>query len=104
MRFKAPTNRRQLKSFLGFVNYYKKHWRRRSHILEPLTRLTSSKVKFEWTEEQQKAFRTIKNVMAKKILLSYPDFSKPFHIYTDASDKQLGGIIVQDDKPTSLLI
>ena len=102
LKFKAPTNRRQLKSFLGFVNYYKKHWRRRSHILEPLTRLTSSKVKFEWTEEQQKAFKTIKNVMAKKILLSYPDFSKPFHIYTDASDKQLGGIIVQDDKPIAL--
>jgi hypothetical protein len=32
-------------------------------------------------------------------MLTLPDFSKPFHIYTDASDKQLGAVITQDEKP-----
>jgi hypothetical protein len=32
-------------------------------------------------------------------MLSFPDFSKEFHVYTDASDYQLGGVIMQDDKP-----
>jgi hypothetical protein len=34
-------------------------------------------------------------------MLTFPDFSKPFHIYTDASDTQLGAAITQDDKPIS---
>ena len=33
------------------------------------------------------------------MLLAYPDFDKPFHIYTDASDHQLGAVIMQDKKP-----
>jgi hypothetical protein len=35
-------------------------------------------------------------------MLTFPDFSKPFHIYTDASDKQLGAVITQDEKPIAL--
>ena len=37
--------------------------------------------------------------MSKETTLAYPDFTKPFHIYTDASNTQLGGVIMQDDKP-----
>ena len=37
--------------------------------------------------------------MARKVLLNYPDFSKPFDIFTDASDYQLGGVITQDGMP-----
>jgi hypothetical protein len=32
-------------------------------------------------------------------MLTFPYFSKPFHIYIDASDKQLGAVITQDEKP-----
>jgi hypothetical protein len=95
----APTNKKQLRHFLGMVNFYRDMWRQRSHILAPLTKLTSNKAIFEWTDEQQEAFEEIKRVMCQKTMLSFPDFSKEFHVYTVASDYQLGGVIMQDDKP-----
>jgi hypothetical protein len=63
-----------------------------------LTSLTSSKVKFEWHSSHQQAFEKIKKVIGTEILLCYPDFNKPvlFHLYTDASDHQLGAVIIQD--------
>jgi hypothetical protein len=67
-----------------------------------LTSLTSSKVKFEWRSSYQQAFDKIKKVIGTEIqvLLCYPDFNRPvvFHLYTDASDHQLGAVIMQDKK------
>jgi hypothetical protein len=65
-----------------------------------LTSLTSSKVKFEWRSSHKQAFDKIKKVIVTEIqvLLCYPDFNKPFHLYTDASDHQLGAVIMQDKK------
>jgi hypothetical protein len=40
----------------------------------------------------------MKKTICREVLLTFPDFSKHFHIYTDASDKQLGAVITQDDK------
>jgi hypothetical protein len=67
----------------------------------PLTSVTSSKVKFEWHSSHQQAFDKIKKFIGKEVLLCYPDFNKPviFHFYTDASDYQLGAVIMQDKKP-----
>ncbi len=42
---------------------------------------------------------TIKATIIKKVVLAYPDFSKPFEIYTDASTKQLGAVITQENRP-----
>jgi hypothetical protein len=33
----------------------------------------------------------------REVMLTFPDLSKPFHIYTDASDKQLGAVITRDE-------
>jgi hypothetical protein len=74
-------------------------WKGRSHVLAPLTELASKKKPFQWKEGQQKAFELIKKIMSRETLLSFPDFSKPFHIYADASDYQLGSTIMQDGKP-----
>ncbi len=94
-----PTTKRQLRRFLGMVNYYRDMWRRRSHILTPLTALSSKSIKWKWTEECQEAFDTIKRVITKETLLAFPDFEKEFHVYTDSSDFQLGAVIMQEGKP-----
>lgn len=94
-----PTNRKELRSFIGLVNYYRDMWIRRSDILAPLARLTSKTVKWNWTAECSDAFRKMKKVLSKEVLLAYPDFSKTFVIHTDASHSQLGAVISQDNKP-----
>jgi hypothetical protein len=60
--------------------------------------MTSKNIKFNWMVEHQKAFENIKKIICKEVMLTFPDFYKPFHIYTDASDKQLGAVITQDEK------
>ena len=54
---------------------------------------------FKWTLEWDTAFQEIKKIIAKEVLLAYPDFSKKITIYTDASDLQLGAVIMQEGKP-----
>ena len=94
-----PRNLKELRSFLGMVNYYRDVWMRRSHILAPLNRLVKKDVKWNWTDVEQRAFDNIKRVMSKETLLHYPDFNKEFEIHTDASLRQIGAVISQNGKP-----
>ena len=94
-----PTTRKQLRRFIGLINFYRDMWIHRSDLLSPLTALTSKSIPFKWTDIEQKAFEMIKKVISREVLLTYPDFSKEFHIYTDASKVQLGAVISQDSKP-----
>ena len=99
LKIEAPKTRKELRQFIGIVNHYRNMWFRRSELLAPLARLALSKVKFEWHPTHQQAFEKIKKVIGTEVLLSYPDSNKPFQIYTDASDHQLGAVIMQDTKP-----
>jgi hypothetical protein len=49
--------------------------------------------------EQHQAFQWIRNTIARQVLLKYPDFTKPFDIFTNASDYQLGAVISQEGWP-----
>ena len=95
----TPKTKKQLRSFIGIINYYRDMWVRRSEILAPLTNLTSKDAKWEWTDVHQQAFDKIKKLVSKETLLSFPDFSKRFDIHTDASHTQLGAVISQNNKP-----
>ena len=45
-----PTSQKEVRNFIGAVNYYRNMWEIRSHTLAPLTKITPSKVKFKWTK------------------------------------------------------
>ena len=98
-RIMPPKTKRQLRRFLGMVNYYRDMWKRRSHVLAPLTALSSQKSKWKWTDEHQQAFEEAKQMVLRETILNYPDFTKTFHIFTDASAYQLGSVIMQRQKP-----
>jgi hypothetical protein len=97
----APKTRKALRRFIGMVNYYRDMWCRCSGLLAPRPSMTSKNLKFEWREEHKHSFENVKKIIFREVMLTYPDFSKPFHFYTDASDTQLGAVITQDDKPIS---
>ena len=98
-RIAEPTNKKQLRGFIGIVNYYRDMWIRRSHVLAPLAKLTSKTAKWEWGPVERKAFNDMKKIICREVMLAFPDFSKPFVIHTDASHTQLGAVISQDEKP-----
>jgi RNase H-like domain found in reverse transcriptase/Integrase zinc binding domain len=74
-------------------------WIRRSDVLAPLSRLLSKDNPWTWTKVEATAFAQIKQIIAKHVLLSHPNFNKPFEIHTDASKYQLRAVILQDSKP-----
>jgi hypothetical protein len=64
------------------------------------TRMNKTKKRpWRWDPIHQQAFDNVKAAIAKETVLAYPDFLKPFEIYTDASSTQLGAVITQDDRP-----
>ena len=102
LKLEPPKNAKELRAFIGAINYYRDMWPRRAHILAPLTDATgrytdkTKKVKFLWTEPMDKAFKKMKVLLACDTMTFYPDHNKPFRIYTDASDYQMGGCIMQE--------
>jgi hypothetical protein len=112
LAIKWPTGVKQLRHFLGMVQYYRDLWARRSDMLAPLTSLVgecgqnkttkakgTKKVPWHWDEVHQRALNHVKATIAKDVVLVYPDYSKVFEIYTDAFSKQLGAVITQDNRP-----
>ncbi len=112
LTIKPPTGVKQLRHFLGMVQYYRDLWARRSDMLAPLISLVgecgqtkstrakgTKKVPWYWDEVHQRAFDHVKATITKDVVLAYPDFSKVFEIYTNASRKQLGAVITQDNRP-----
>ena len=98
LNVKAPTACKEVRLFMGLVNYYRDSWIRRSDALAPLTALTSEDAPFKWTAMHEDAFNAIKRIVAREVLLAYPIFGKEdtlFEIHTDASAYQLGAVMTQ---------
>ncbi len=65
-----------------------------------VTRAKKTKRKaWHWDEVHQIAFDNVKAIIARDVVLAYPDYSKEFEIYTDTSSKQLGTVITPGNKP-----
>jgi hypothetical protein len=107
-----PNNVKELRHFLEMVRYYRDMWAKHSEMLAPLTDLVrecgetkttqknkTKKKPWQWDLIHQQALDNVKAAIAKETVLAYPDFLKPFEIYTDTSSTQLGAVTAQDNRP-----
>ncbi|MEM7255024.1 MAG: RNase H-like domain-containing protein, partial [Pseudomonadota bacterium] len=100
MTVSAPTTKKELDSLVGFLNYLSKFVPHFSDIMVPIFALKSSKNRnFLWNDACQAALNALKDHISKDCLLFHPDYSKPFQLYTDASDFALGATLLQNGRP-----
>lgn len=92
----APTNLKELETFLGTCMYYKIYIKNFSEIVAPLTKLTRKNEAFRWGVECKKAFEEIKKCMTTSPVLAYPVIGIPFVLDTDASNSGLGAVLSQE--------
>ena len=97
-RVLPPQNYKKLKRFLGMINFYRDVFNRRGHVLSPLNDLAAARAKSKKGEKKKPrigfkmlkvhldTFKQAKEMIMIKAKLAFPDFSKPLHLYTDASD------------------
>ena len=93
-----PETKKQVRSFLGLIGFYRKFVPNFAAIAVPLTDLTKKGVpnRFEWKSEHENAFQSLKSMLLYSPILRLPDLSKPFIIRTDASDYGVGAVLLQE--------
>ena len=91
-----PSTLRDLRAFLGLVQYFRRFIKGFSRIAAPLTNLTKKNVGLRsWDDECSKSFKFLKDSLTNAPLLRSPDWSKPFRGHIDASQEAVGGTLTQ---------
>ena len=100
-KWPEPKTVTQVRSFLGFTNYYWKFMFRYAQIAKPLNELTSGEnahkkdKDVEWLPKHRESFNKLKDLCTPVPILAYADYQRSFQVYTDASKMGLGAVLVQ---------
>ena len=92
-----PTCVKDVRSFLGFGNFYWKFIPGFSTLVAPLNALLKKDTMFQWTEETQRSFDSLKQKLTSSPVLTMPDQTRPFQIECDASKYASGAVLTQQD-------
>lgn len=95
-QFEKPINIKKLQSFIGICSFFRRYVKNFSTIAKPLTTLLKKDELFIWTDKQQKAFDTLKRILAEEVVLAFPDFNETFYLATDASKVGIGAVLMQN--------
>ena len=94
-KWPVPCHVTDVRSFIGFCAYYRRFIPQFSELTMPLFELCKKNVTFQWTEERQEAFKSLKQALQDPPVLSYPKQGCQFILDTDASTKGLGAVLSQ---------
>jgi hypothetical protein len=92
-----PTTVKQVRGFIEFANFYRRFIKKFSELILPLNNLLWKDMKFDWNDQCQEAFETLKGQFLQEPVLMMPDHSKPFQIESDASKYASGAVLTQTD-------
>jgi hypothetical protein len=96
----VPKSLTEVRGFLDLTGYYRKFVRNYGILAKPLTSLLKSKT-FSWSKEADDAFQALKQAMTFVPVLTLPDFSISFEIETDACDRGVGVVLIQNGHPVA---
>ena len=104
-KWPTPKTVYDVRSFLGFVGYYRRFIKNFSRITKPirevitglenLSKRTAKKTYIEWTDAAHAAFEHLKTMCVSTPILAYPDYQLPFTLHTDSSTDGLGAVLYQ---------
>lgn len=98
-----PKTKKEVRRFLGMVNFLSKFIPNISMLTAPLRELLKDKVLFHWSEEHDKAFEKIKHLLCSAPVLKIFDSNKIIVIQCDSSKDGLGACLLQDNHPVSFV-
>ena len=89
-----PKTKKDCRSLLGMVNFYRRYIPNCAQIIAPITDLTRSRASeiVKWGDSQEWAFNEIKHLLSSEPILKLPDLNKEFLLQTDASNRSLGDV------------
>ena len=90
-----PRSPEEIKQFLGLTGYYRKFIPWFSDMARPLTKLLAHDCEFVWTNQCDISLQMLKDTLCSALILKYPDTSKPYMLYTDASKYGWAGVLAQ---------
>ncbi|GFW57151.1 retrovirus-related Pol polyprotein from transposon opus [Trichonephila clavipes] len=96
---KPPHNSKEVSKFLGMSQWFAKFIKNYADLCEPLYNLKQKLKRFIWSIEAQKAFDAVLAAITKAPVLKFPDFKKPFELFTDASSIGVGAVLNQEQRP-----
>ncbi|GKC01922.1 putative reverse transcriptase domain-containing protein [Tanacetum coccineum] len=102
--WEAPKTPSEVRSFLGLAGYYRRFIENFSKIAKLLTVLTQKSKTFDWGEEQENAFQTLKDKLCNAPVLALPDGPEEFVVYCDAFGLGLGCVLMQSGKVCSFML
>ncbi|KAG1929738.1 gag-pol fusion protein [Pimephales promelas] len=108
-RSPPPRTKKEVRSFLGLVGWYRRFIPEFASVATPLTNLLAKAVRnpLPWTEDCELAFRSLKERICSSSVLQIPDFSQRFVVQVDASATGLGAVLAQgivgEEKPVVFL-
>lgn len=95
MDFPVPKTVKQLRGFLGLINYFRKFISKYSEEVRPLCELLKQKTKWAWTDEINECFERVKVLFVDTILLHHPNPKEIYYLQTDSSNMGVSGYVYQ---------
>ena len=94
LKAERPKTKKDCRSLLGMVNFYRRYIPNCAQIIASITDLTRSRASeiVKWGDSQEMAFNEVKHLLSSEPILKLPDLNKGFILQTDASNKSLGGM------------